>query len=264
MNIGIVGLGVVGSACKFGFEKLGHNVTPHDLKLETKLEDLLECSVIFICVPTPSNPDGSCDISIVEGCVEQLHSLNFAGVVAIKSTLEPGTTDKFSQKYPDLELCFVPEFLRERCAISDFVENHDLLVIGSSNPRTVELVKECHGNYPHQVVSLDYTESELIKYYSNVFNALRIIFANSMYSVCEALGADYKAVKDAYILRGGIEDIYLDVNDNFRGYGGTCLPKDVKALDNLSKKLNLDLSLFETIDKENSKLETTVFKGMRL
>jgi len=85
-----------------------------------------------------------------------------------------------------------------------------------------------------------------------------------MYQICEALHADYKSVKNAYIKRGGIADIYLDVNDNFRGYGGTCLPKDVKAIVQLCKKLDLDLTLFETLDKENAKLKTTVFDGMRL
>jgi UDPglucose 6-dehydrogenase len=144
------------------------------------------------------------------------------------------------------------------------VENHDLLVVGTENPETENIVKECHGNYPQKTVTLGYTEAEMIKYYSNAFNALRIIFANGFYEICEALGADYKAIKDAYILRGGIADIYLDVNDNFRGYGGTCLPKDVKALVHLCKKHDLDLTLFETIDRENSKLRTTVFDGMRL
>jgi UDP-glucose 6-dehydrogenase len=96
-----------------------------------------------------------------------------------------------------------------------------------------------------------------------VFNALRIIFANEMYEICKVLGADYTKVKDTFVMRGTAKDIYMDVNESFRGYGGVCLPKDTKALDALVKKYNLNLKLFETIDKENEKFTTTVFEGMR-
>ena len=72
MKIGIVGLGVIGSACKFGFEKLGHEVLEHDIVLNTKLSDILESSIIYICVPTPSKKDGSCDTSIVEKVILDL------------------------------------------------------------------------------------------------------------------------------------------------------------------------------------------------
>ena len=103
----------------------------------------------------------------------------------------------------------------------------------------------------------------MLKYYSNIFNALRIIFANEMYEICKALGADYTKVKDTFVKRGTAKDIYMDVNESFRGYGGACLPKDTKAIDALVKKLDLNLLLFETIDKENNKFVSTVFDGMR-
>jgi UDP-glucose 6-dehydrogenase len=75
MKIGIVGLGIIGSACKFGFEKLGHKVYAHDIQLDTKLEDLLNTSITYICVPTPSKEDGSCDTSIVESVINDLKQL---------------------------------------------------------------------------------------------------------------------------------------------------------------------------------------------
>ena len=99
MKIGIVGLGVVGAACKDGFEKLGHKVYGHDIKLYTSINDVLDTEVCYICVPTPSNEDGSCDISIVEDIVSQLNNLDYDGVVAIKSTVEPGTNKTFRNKY---------------------------------------------------------------------------------------------------------------------------------------------------------------------
>lgn len=263
MKVGIIGLGVIGSACKYGFEKLGHNVLVHDIKLNTNIFDLIESEIIFICVPTPSNLDGSCNIEIVESVVHELNSLNYKGVVAIKSTVKPTTTDKL-KKQTNLELCFVPEFLRERCAISDFMENHDLLAIGTESEKIFEVVKKCHGHYPKKIEMLTTTEAELLKYYSNIYNATKIIFANEMYEICQKLGVDYSKIKDTFIKRGTTKDMYLDVNDNFRGYAGVCLPKDTKALDLFVKELGLDLKLFETLDNENNKFKKTVFDGMRI
>ena len=263
MKIGIVGLGIIGSACKFGFEKLGHKVLAHDIRFDTKLEDLLSTSITYICVPTPSNPDGSCDTSIVESVIYDLKKLEYKGVIAIKSTVKPTTTQKLIDE-TGLQICFVPEFLRERCAITDFTENHNLLAIGTEDKKIFTLVKKCHGNYPKNVIMIEPTEAELLKYYSNVFNAVKITFANEMYEICQALGVDYFNIKDAFVKRETTKDFYLDVNDNLRGYAGMCLPKDTKALDSLVKELNLDLKLFEIIDQENNKFTKTVFNGMRL
>jgi len=263
MKIGIIGLGVIGNACKYGFEKLGHVIKVHDLKLGTTINDLLDTEINFICVPTPSLDNGSCDTSIVESVVKELNSLGYSGVVAIKSTVPPTTTLKL-QELTNMNLCFVPEFLRERCAISDFIENHDILAVGTNDKNVFELIKKCHGNYPKNTVMMKSTEAELLKYYSNVFNAMKITFANEMYEICKKLDIDYSIIKDSFIKRGTTKDIYLDVNENFRGYAGVCLPKDTKALDFFVKSIGLDLSLFETIDNENKKFKKTVFNGMRL
>lgn len=262
MRIGIVGLGVIGSAAQYGFKKLGHKVKVHDIKLNTELKDLLDSEIIYICVPTPSHEDGSCNVSIVESVVDNLHVLNFNNIIAIKSTVEPGTTEKLINIYKNELICFVPEFLRERCAISDFTENHDLLAIGTNNSMVYDKIKESHGNYPKNIKQISPTEAELLKYYSNIFNAMRIIFANEMYELANRLHADYSNIKDAYCLRN-TKDMYLDVNENFRGYGGVCLPKDTKAIAALCKKLGLDLKLFDMIDSENNKFKTTVYENMR-
>lgn len=264
MKIGIAGLGIIGSACKYGFEKLGHKVNFHDPKFEeSKFEHLLNTDIIYICVPTPSNEDGSCNTSIVRKVIEDLMYVNYKGVIAIKSTVEPGTTESLINQYMNNKICFVPEFLRERCSFVDFTENHDVLAVGTLHKDVYDLVVESHGKYPKEYAQLNPTEAEMLKYYSNVFNALRIIFANEMYEICKALGADYTKVKDTFVKRGTAKDIYMDVNESFRGYGGACLPKDTKAIDALVKKLDLNLLLFETIDKENNKFVSTVFDGMR-
>ena len=222
----------------------------------------MDADICYVCVPTPSREDGSCDVSIVEKVVNELNDNNYKGIVAIKSTVKPTTTKTLSEK-TNLTLCFVPEFLRERCAISDFTENHDLLAVGTDSKEVFEKIKKCHGHYPKTHSMMSPTEAELLKYYSNVYNATKIIFANEFYEICQTLGVDYSRVKDTFVKRGTTKDMYLDVNENFRGYGGVCLPKDTKALSSFVKELGLNLSLFETLDKENNKFKTTVFNGMR-
>lgn len=263
MIIGIVGLGAVGSANLKGFQHLGHEVRTHDILHSSSLEDVLESEVVFICVPSPSLPDGSCDTSIIESVIVGLSNLNYKGVVAIRSTVIPGFTQSMIDIYKNLTICFVPEFLRERCAETDFIHNHKLLAIGTNDEWVYQKIVKAHKNLPQHTKHLTPNEAEILKYFNNVYAALRVTFANIMYEVCEKLDCDYTAIKNTYIKTGKATDMYLDVNPSLRGYGGMCLPKDIKALNSLLKKLNLNFSLLESIDQDNDKFMKTVFKGMR-
>jgi len=261
MLIGIIGLGIVGSACKFGFEFLGHKVVAHDIKLDTKIENLLSCEIVYLCVPTPAKDDGECDISIVESVFDELKSLNYAGIIAIKSTIPPGTTRSLKNKYNFENICFVPEFLRERCALIDFTENHDLCLIGAEKEEVFEKVKLCHGRLPEKIINLTFEEAEFAKYFNNVYNATLITFANSFYEICKNYNVNYTNVKNAIINRKHINDNYLECNDNFRGFGGVCLPKDTAALASMSKETNV--KFFDSLLEENKKYKVTVYEGMR-
>ena len=264
MNIGIIGCGIVGGACKFGFQKLGHRTIIHDIALKTKIENILSCNVVFVSVPTPKKEDGSCDTTIVESVVKELDTISYSGVVALKSTVTPGTTQKLQKTYQNFsDICFVPEFLRERCAITDFVENHKLLAVGTDKPETFDLVKECHGDYPQNILQLTVTQAELLKYYHNTFNALRVVFANEFYEICDALDEDYNNIKKALLKTSNLPDIYLDVNPNMRGYSSICWNKDVPALIELSQKLNTNTPLLDTIPVANNNFKKTPFKGTR-
>jgi UDPglucose 6-dehydrogenase len=264
MIIGIVGLGVVGSAIKYGFEKLGHTVLGHDLKLGTHLSELLTSEVIYICVPTPSNNTGACNTTIVESVVDELHALDYSGTIAIKSTVSPGTTQALINKYKNNKICFIPEFLRERAATTDFTENHDLCVIGTLEAQQFEVIRQSHGSYPKKIMQTSPTEAELVKYFNNIYNATLITFANSFYEVCKSLDVNYSNVKNAIVNREHITDIYLDCNDNFRGFAGVCLPKDLAAIRHLCEERGLDVSFFKNIEDENNRYSPTVFDGMRL
>jgi UDPglucose 6-dehydrogenase len=265
MKIGIIGLGVVGEAVKHGLERIGHTVRGFDVKHPgTGLQQLMDAQLIFLSLPTPCNAKtGVCDTSIVEKVAQEIEGMGFKGLIVVKSTVTPGTTDKLAERHPNLRFAFCPEFLRERAAYTDFVENHDVCVIGAYNDDDYELIKEAHGNLPKAFANVRPIEAEFSKYFSNVYNAMRIIFANSFYDVATKAGADYAKIKRAMVLRSNIEDAYLDCNENFRGFGGVCLPKDTTAFAAYVRSTGHDIGLFDLIVNENKKFKTTVFNGMR-
>ena len=125
-------------------------------------------------------------------------------------------------------------------------------------------IVSCHGSFPKAIKKVTPTEAELLKYMHNTINSTRIIFANTFYEICKKLNADYTTIKNCMLMTTKLPNMYLDVNDSFRGYGGVCLPKDTDAMDSLVKEMELDLKLFETVSSENKKFKTTVFEGMRL
>jgi UDPglucose 6-dehydrogenase len=263
MKIGIVGLGAVGTANQQGFEHLEHTVSVHDIKLNTTIQTVLDSEIVFVCVPTPQAEDGSCDTSIIESVIKELNLYSYSGIVAIRSTVVPGFTQRMINTYKNLTICFVPEFLRERCAIDDFIYNHKLLAIGTHDIWVYRKLVKAHGNLPIYTEHLTPSEAEVLKYYNNVYAALRVTFANVMYEICEKLDCDYTTIKNAYVKTGKTVDMYLDVNSDLRGYGGMCLPKDTQAIAALIEELNLDYDLIQSIHNDNNKFKRTVFNGMR-
>ena len=253
MKIGVCGVGMVGGTVKFGLERLGHEVIGYDpfkAGFNGNLNRLEKTDLIFVCVPTPGKPDGSCDTSIVEQSVRIL-SCNYNGVIVIKSTVTPGTTERLAKELFANKIAFCPEFLRERTAIADFCDYHDVCIIGAYRDHDFDLIKRAHGHYPKRFVRLTPTEAELAKYFSNVYNALRITFANQFYEVCQEIGADYTAIKDAVSLRTSVGNHYLDCNANLREYGGNCLPKDVKAFMRFAEAVGARELLWRDIETLN-------------
>jgi len=264
MNIGIIGLGIVGSANAFGFKKLGHKVFVHDIKLKTSINIILKTSIVFICVPTPSRKNGACDTRIVEKVLKLLNKKKYQGVICIRSSTEPGFTQKMIDHYKNNNICFVPEFLRERCAKKDFIKDHQLLAVGTKYKKVFKITVKAHGPYPVNKEMITPTEAEILKYFINLYASLRITFANIFYEISNQFGSNYNKIKDCYVKTGrGSPKMYLDVNSNLRGYAGICLPKDTKSIIHLIKKKKLHFDLISSIHSDNQKLKKTVFKGMR-
>lgn len=260
MNIGIIGVGKVGSAVKFGFEiKRGHNVFVHDKKFDnTSLKNVFENSeMIFICVSTPQREDGSCDISSVESICAEINALaknqEKKKDVVIKSTVEPGTTDQLAQKFDFIRFAMNPEFLLERSAIHDFC-HQDICVIGTHYDDFYDKIVKAHGNLAAEYIKTVPINAEIVKYFCNVFNSTRIIFANLFYEVAMKVGADYNECKEIAVKRHNMIDSYLDCNENLRGFGGACLPKDTKAMFNLCSKLGINYNFLKGILDDNVRL----------
>jgi UDPglucose 6-dehydrogenase len=249
MKIGIIGRGTVGSAVFEGLEYLGHTMTFFDTKHEgSAMADVLDTEVVFISVPTDRAVNGDCDTSIVDNVVAELAINNYAGLVSIKSTVIPGTTDR-------LRICMVPEFLRAKSALADFVYNHDLLVAGCYNREDADIIVELHGTFPQHVARVTPTEAEIIKYFNNVHHAMSVTFANIAYDVCDQLGANYMNVYKAIVKRECFNPAYLMANKNMRGFGGHCLPKDTAAWSNLIQNLGLPYTMIDSIIQDNEKVK---------
>ena len=255
MTVGVIGFGMVGKAISRAFKDLGHNVYVYDNAIKIhKLEDLIRLTkVVFVCVPTPIGKQGECKTSAVVDVLTKLREGGYKGIVAIKSTIEPGTTQDLQKKFSELTICHVPEFLREKFGYEDFTENHSNLVIGTDKKEIADKIIAIHGSYPKNITVVTPLEAELIKYFSNTFKAYKTVFACTFGTICEKLGADYSKVLEGYIKEGVSEDKYLKYNSKFKSYGGSCLPKDVSAMGSFVNRNKFNLDLFNFLIMENSK-----------
>ena len=255
MKIGIIGFGAVGQAVSNGLLGIGHQLSHYDVKDGTTIDAVLDTDLLFVCVPTDSTAEGRCDTSIVEQVVGELVVANYYGIIAIKSTVAPGTTDRLLSQYPNASICCVPEFLRQRSADSDFADYHDVLVVGAHNKTTANVVIAAHGLIPRSVASVTPVEAEVIKYFNNVHNAMEIVFANAVHEMCKVLGADYQNVLAAMSKRNNINASYLRCSDYYKGFSGHCLPKDTLAWKILAEDLGVDVGIFKSIIEDNRRYQ---------
>tara|TARA_Y100000593_G_scaffold28010_1_gene55925 strand:- start:15 stop:863 length:849 start_codon:yes stop_codon:yes gene_type:complete len=262
MNIGIVGQGYVGTAVKEVFNK-HYNVNTYDLDETLRnCNDLLELieksNIIFVCVPTPMKKDGSCDTSIVEGVVEGINNAVMTlqksdVIVAIKSTIPPGTTNRLNKKCKNISVVFNPEFLTEANFIEDF-KNQNRIIIGGPRPATTILRQVYSLVFPDTtIVKTGSITAEMVKYFTNTFLATKVSFANEMKIVCDEMGIDYDKVVEysTYDERLGKSHWAVPGPDGKLGFGGSCFPKDINALVHLCKEMDIPINVIESAIKTN-------------
>lgn len=254
MTIGVIGFGFVGEALYEGFKESTHTLLVYDKYKESDDFEIVSrnSDILFLCVPTPTT-GGKIDLSIVEECIEELRQYveNTDKVVVVKSTIIPGTMKRLMNQYPNIHFAHNPEFLREKTYIEDF-KNADRTVVGADDEHSHMMIKELYNStYPNTpYYKTDVTSAELVKYMANTFLAVKVIFANELYDMCEELGADYGSVAEMVRADSRIGNSHLDVTDD-RGFGGMCFPKDIQALIALYKEKGIDCRMLETAWQKN-------------
>jgi len=228
-----------------------------------------ESSVVFIAVGTPSKEKGEADLSTIFEVAKKLAPyLNGYTVVATKSTVPVGTSQRIKEiinqykaQKADFDVASVPEFLREGQAISD-TQSPDRVVIGTDSKKAEDLLVELHEPIDGKYVLTNIETAEMIKYAANAFLATKISFANSIASLSELTGADGLKVLEAVGLDKRIGSSFLSPG---AGFGGSCLPKDIKALLSIAKTSGYDFGLLKEVDKVNNQaMKGIVSKSKRL
>ncbi len=259
--IGIVGQGFVGNAVYQKFKNY-YDVLTHD-KDDTKSTSTLEnltmlCDTIFLCLPTPMKSDGSCDISILEQVLSSIDLIadNYETTksIVIKSTVSPGTTKKWNNKYQSLRLVFNPEFLTERNAVEDY-ENQNRIILGGPRPATTELKQIFSKVFPKaNIIKTDSTHAEMVKYLTNTFLSTKVSFANEMYQLCGKLNIDYDKVVEyaTHDDRLGKSHWNVPGHDGDFGFGGHCFPKDLAAILHLTEELKTVNNVLSATQETNN------------
>lgn len=266
MKVGSIGRGMVGEAIFQGLKDLGNEMSYYDPKFkDSKLEDILDTDAVFIAVPTLPNEKNECDLTILLDVLDKLYNLKYNGIICIKSTITPGTTQKMIEKYNNTNICFCPEFLRERCAYEDFMVNNKICLVGTNSESAFLVIKKIHENISEHFKMVTPIEAELTKYMQNVYNTYRILFANGFYEVCKHNGVTYDSVLDSLLFRKELDEKYMRCNEKMRGPSGPCLVKDSLAFNQYVNSLDLPVKpeIFQTIINDMKLYPRTVIEGTR-
>ena len=206
---------------------------------------------IFISVPTPSSPNGAIDLSILDAALREIDTVGTKQgcIVLVRSTIVPGTTRQFQEKYNNLTLVFNPEFLTERSAKFDFI-NQTRFIIGGDpehTSRVANLFRTRFGNST-PAIETNFETAEFVKYMNNCYFATKVSFMNEMKMVADRSRVDWDTAVDAFVRDGRIGHSHLSVPgpDGKLGFGGSCFPKDIQAFIKFS---------------ENSGIRANVLKG---
>ncbi|MCG8453883.1 MAG: UDP-glucose/GDP-mannose dehydrogenase family protein [Spirochaetales bacterium] len=295
-NICVIGTGYVGLIAAIGLAEFGNQVTGVDLDqskidllnkgrspiyepgIETYLnrnfqsgrlkfstnvvEGILNADIVFIAVGTPETENGEPDLTALNSVVEEIsRNLNSYKVIVVKSTVPIGTNRtihnllRMQHSETLFDVVSNPEFLREGSSIQDFF-HPDRMIVGCRTEKAKSLMFEVFR--PLNVMSVpfvwcDWETAELIKYSANAFLALKVTYINQIANICEAIGADVHDVARALGMDGRISPKFFHPGP---GFGGSCFPKDTKALVQIAKDINEPISLIETVIKANSVQKT--------
>ena len=267
-KIGIVGNGFVGGAVEFGFspnvgcdaEVRVYDINPNK-STHTLEETVNESDFIFLSVPTPSNEDGSINLDILEDALKDISEVHNGkeNAILIRSTVIPGTTWALQQKYTELNLLFNPEFLTERSANFDFI-NQSRFIIGHSgkslnmmlSERFTDLIRDRFGDCV-AILETNYETAEMVKYMSNCFFATKVSFMNEMYQIAEKSNVNWDDAVAGFVADGRIGHSHLNIPgpDGKYGFGGSCFPKDIQAMIDFAEMFGLNPTVLKGVWEKN-------------
>lgn len=245
-KFGIIGYGIVGKATHISLLK-SQPVLIHDISNGTNLSDLATCNYVFFCTPT----DNEASIDTLIELIKQLKLINPTYHSVIRSTVPVGICRRIEQEIQD-SILYIPEFLRDRCWEVDCLCRP--IIIGS----TSQTLPDWLSSEESILCSLE--EAEIIKMFSNNIASSKIVLANHFYALSQSVGVDYSNVVNAY-LQVTHDQNYLEANENLRGFGGKCLPKDLDFLISTLANLNLPQSYFTAMKEDNQLWPVTVRKS---
>mgnify|MGYP003121635120 CR=1 FL=1 len=244
MRLGVVGQGFVGTAVKEIMSNY-YKVNTFDIKQDCTCDSLQELvtnsDIIFVCVPTPMNTDGSCNIDTVRKVTNDINNFADNQIVVIKSTVPPGTTERLNVENDNIDVIFNPEFLTEANFIEDF-KNQDRIIVGGDRPATTKVRQMFSVAFPETpIVKTSSTIAEMVKYMTNSFLATKVSFANEMKMISDKLGIDYDKVVEyaTYDDRLGKSHWSVPGPDGKMGFGGSCFPKDINALIKVAENMDI-------------------------
>ena len=261
-TIGIIGLGFVGGAILKSFQIKGINVEGYDKYKNGGIgnfENMYQKDFLFLCLPTPyNNLNNKYDLSSIEDTCKLLKNHKFQGIIIIKSTVEPETTNLLSEKYYS-KIIHNPEFLSAATAFEDFHHQTHIVLGKGTNISNIELqtLKNFYlYYYPEAEISLVTSkESESMKIFVNSFYATKIQFFNELYLVCQENSCDYKVIKNLMLKNKWINPMHTQVpgSDGLLSYGGACFPKDTQALlEYMKRKKSRHQVLQAVLDERNT------------
>ena len=256
-NVGIIGNGFVGSSVTAGFS-LHAKVKIYDTdsrKATHNISEVINSDFVFVAVPTPTGEYGAIDLSIVDTVFNTISKLNERNdnVIIIKSTIIPGTTQRYIKKYKNLNIVHSPEFLTERVARLGFI-NAARIVLGGEKKNTKKVKELFRIRFPHtKIIQTDAATAEFIKYMANSFFAVKVSFMNELKQAADTLGVDWQDAMDGFISDGRIGNSHLDVpgHDGKRGFGGKCFPKDINAFIHFFESIEVKPSVMRAAWEKN-------------
>tara|TARA_R110000824_G_scaffold8338_2_gene37688 strand:+ start:3708 stop:4562 length:855 start_codon:yes stop_codon:yes gene_type:complete len=258
-SIGVVGNGFVGSSLAAGFS-LHAEVKIYDVdarKATHTFTEVANSDYIFVAVPTPMKEvtGGGIDLTIMNKVIQDLANANERedNVIIIKSTVIPGTIQKYIDKHLNLNIIHSPEFLTERVARLDFI-NSARIVLGGEKKDTEKAKKLFRVRFPHtKIIQTNAVTAEFIKYMANSFFAVKVSFMNELKQAAEKLNVDWDGAMDGFTSDGRVGNSHLDVpgHDGKRGFGGKCFPKDINAFIHLFEKIEIKPTVMKAAWEKN-------------